>query len=102
MGNYKLYLVEAYSEPCQTSKIQHSGKTLNDWKTLTIFAKRSILNILRCSECATAKVHSAGLNRRYWHCVLQVLIIAIYVVISNCKSILIDIWLMSLNREIYI
>ena len=30
---------EVYSEPYQTSKMEHFVKIVNDWKTLTIFAK---------------------------------------------------------------
>ena len=36
---------EAYSEPCRTSKMELSVKTLNSLKLLTIFAKRSILDV---------------------------------------------------------
>ena len=35
---------KTYSELCQTSKMEHFVKMFNDWKTLTIFAKRSILD----------------------------------------------------------
>ena len=35
---------EAYSDPCQTSKIERFAKIVNDWKPLTIFAKHSILD----------------------------------------------------------
>ena len=35
--------LEAYAEPCQTSKIKRLTKCVNGSKLLTIFAKRSIL-----------------------------------------------------------
>ena len=36
------HYLEVPSEPCQTSKMEHFVKTINDWKPLTIFAKHSI------------------------------------------------------------
>ena len=36
---------EAYSEPCQTSKMKCFAKIINGLKLLTIFAKRSILDV---------------------------------------------------------
>ena len=42
---------EAYSEPCQTSKMECFAKMLNYQKPLTIFTKRSVLGVLQGSEC---------------------------------------------------
>ena len=36
---------EAYSEPCQTPKMERFERIANDLRSLTIFAKRSILDI---------------------------------------------------------
>ena len=43
-----------YSEPCQTSKMEHFVKIGNGWIPLNIFAKRSTLDILQGSEYASA------------------------------------------------
>ena len=40
-----LYSVEAYSEPCQASKMELFTKKVNYFQSLTIFAKSSILDI---------------------------------------------------------
>ena len=42
--------LEAYSEACQTSKMELFAKTINGWKSLTIFAKISILDVWQGSE----------------------------------------------------
>ena len=42
--------LEAYLEPCQTSKMELFAKIVNDWKPLSIFAKRSILEFWPGSE----------------------------------------------------
>ena len=44
---------EAYSEPCQTSKIEVFAKTVNRLSFLTIFAKSSILDAWQDSEFAS-------------------------------------------------
>ena len=36
---------QAYLEPCQTSKMERFAKIVNGDKPLTIFAKRSILDV---------------------------------------------------------
>ena len=46
---------EAYSEPCQTSKIESFAKIVNGFMPLTIFAKRSILDVWQGSEYASGK-----------------------------------------------
>ena len=43
-------ILEAYSEPCQVSKMEFSVKIVNNLKLLTIFAKNSILDIWQGSE----------------------------------------------------
>ena len=37
------YIIEAYSEPCQASKMEHFAKIVNGFHPLTLFAKRSML-----------------------------------------------------------
>ena len=44
----------AYSEPCQTSKMERFTKIVNCLKSLTIFVKRSILDVWQGSEYAYA------------------------------------------------
>ena len=41
---------EAYSEHCQTSKMELFAKIVNSWKPLSIFAKSSILDVWQDSE----------------------------------------------------
>ena len=36
---------EAYSEQCQTSRMEHFGKIVEGFELSTIFAKRSILDV---------------------------------------------------------
>ena len=47
---------EAYSESCETSKTKRFGKIVNSLKLLTIFTKRSILDIWQASEYASEKI----------------------------------------------
>ena len=42
---YVLFKTEAYSEPCQTSKMERSAKIVNGLKALTTLAKRFILDV---------------------------------------------------------
>ena len=44
LGNIEID-AEAYSEPCQTTKMSIFTKIVNGWKPLTIFAKSSIFDI---------------------------------------------------------
>ena len=44
-GNTGEYNIEAYSESCQTSKIERFTKTVYGFKPLIIFLKRSILDV---------------------------------------------------------
>ena len=48
--NFKLRELEVYLEPCHTSKMDRFAKIVNSYKPLTIFAKRSILDIWQGSE----------------------------------------------------
>ena len=50
-----------YSEPFKTSKIKFSEKIVNEWKTLTVFAKRSILDICQGSHYASRASASLGI-----------------------------------------
>ena len=47
------YLTKVYSEPCQTSEIIFFVKIVNGFQPLTIFAKRSILNVSSGFEYAS-------------------------------------------------
>ena len=42
-------IAEEYSELCKTSKTERFVKIVNDFKPLTIFAERSILDV--CQDC---------------------------------------------------
>ena len=44
---------EAYSEPCQTTKIEVFAKKVNSFSFFTIFAKSSILDVEQDSEFAS-------------------------------------------------
>ena len=48
-----VYCTEAYSESCQTSKMERFAKIVNSFKPLTIFAKCPILGDWQSSECAS-------------------------------------------------
>ena len=39
------YNSEAYSEPCQASKMKVFQNTVHDWMALTVSSKSSILNV---------------------------------------------------------
>ena len=41
---------QTYSEPCQTSKMEHFMKEVNEFQPLTIFAKRTITVVCQGSE----------------------------------------------------
>ena len=47
-----MFIAEAYSEPCQTSKKEHFAKIVNGYKPSTIFAKCFILDLWQGSEYA--------------------------------------------------
>ena len=40
MHEFLIRLAEAYSEPCQTSKMEHFAKIVNGLKSFTILGKR--------------------------------------------------------------
>ena len=44
-GSIKWFILKSYSEPCQTSKLERFAKIVDGFKPLTIFAKRSILDV---------------------------------------------------------
>ena len=48
-----LRVQRAYAEPCETSKMGHFAKIVNDLLLLTIFAKRSILDVSHGSAHAS-------------------------------------------------
>ena len=51
MQSFNKHLSEAYSEPCQTSKMKFFGKMVKDFQSLNILTKNSILGVLRGPEC---------------------------------------------------
>ena len=53
---HHLFIKEAYSEPCQATKMEHFAKRNNILKPLTIFAKRSILHVSQGSEYASSYI----------------------------------------------
>ena len=48
-------MTQAYSGPSQVSKMECFAKIVNSWKSLTIFAKRSILDAWQGSEYAPGR-----------------------------------------------
>ena len=58
------YYSEAYSEHCQTSKMERFEKIIEDFEPLTIFAKRSILYVWQGSEYAPAVDAYFGLGKK--------------------------------------
>ena len=53
---------EAYTEPCQTSRIELFAKRVNGLKPLTIFAKSSILDVWQGSEYIPALAPAAKVD----------------------------------------
>ena len=51
--NYKMKNKEKYSELCQISKMESFAKIVNGFQSLTIFAKRYILDVWQGSEYAS-------------------------------------------------
>ena len=49
-GDIAQYMVVAYSEPYQKSKMECLARIINSRKSLTIFAKRSFLDVSQGSE----------------------------------------------------
>ena len=49
-GDIAQYMVVAYSEPYQKSKMECLARIINSRKSLTIFAKRSSLDVSQGSE----------------------------------------------------
>ena len=62
MHEFLIRLAEAYSEPCQTSKMEHFAKIVNAFQLLTIFAKHSILYVWLGSECACGQFQNSELR----------------------------------------
>ena len=63
---FMVYWTEAYSEPCQTSKMDLFAKIFDEWKQLTIFEKSSILDVWSGSEYASAECKVNCLDRLYY------------------------------------
>ena len=49
----KLVISEAYSEPCQTSKMERFEKIVNSFHLLTVFAKRFIVDVWQSFKYAS-------------------------------------------------
>ena len=47
-----IMITEAYSEPCQISKMELFTKVVNSFHPLTIFAKRCVLDVRQGGEYA--------------------------------------------------
>ena len=60
----KYVSTEAYSEPCQTYKVERFAKTVKDWKPLAIFAKRPVLDVWLSSEHDQEKSVWIGVQAR--------------------------------------
>ena len=56
-------ITETYSEPYQTSKMDCFSKIVTDFKPLTVFGKRSVLDVWQNSECSSDYVHPSALLR---------------------------------------
>ena len=56
---FTLYSAEAYSEPCKHLRWSFVKK-VNDFQSLTIFAKSSILNVWLGSEYASEEAATGG------------------------------------------
>ena len=68
-------ITEAYTEPCQTSKI-FFAQIVNDFQPLTTFIKNSILDVWQCFEDASEVRHNAFL-RCFQKCRALVLLLTI-------------------------
>ena len=58
---------DAYSEPCQTSKMELFAKIVNGWKPLTVFTKRFLLYVWQCSEYTPDYFRNIGAMVHYLH-----------------------------------
>ena len=54
----ELYQAEAYSGLCKTSKMEHFARIVNGFYALTIFTKRSILNVRQGSGYASVRLYN--------------------------------------------
>ena len=57
------YYSEAYSEQCQTSKMEDFEKIVEGFELLTIFAKCSILNVWQGSDYVSAADNHLSLGK---------------------------------------
>ena len=60
------YLTETQSEPSQASKVELFAKIVNCFEPITIFAKRSNLDIWLGSEYASVSEISTFLRKKLW------------------------------------
>ena len=60
---FRAFPAEAYSEPCQTSKMERFAKIINSFQPLTTFAKRSILDVWQGSEFASREVNDLDIEK---------------------------------------
>ena len=57
---------EAYSKPCQTSKMGLIGEIVKGWRLLAIFAKRFILDVSQGTECASGILCKLEIRKLYY------------------------------------
>ena len=63
------FYAEPHSEPCQTSKMEGFAKIFNGFWSLTIFAKRSVLDPWQGSEYVFARINlRAGVSQPIFTC----------------------------------
>ena len=55
-------MAEANSESCQISKMERFAKIVNGFKSLTIFVKRSILDVWQCFKNASESGNHIKIN----------------------------------------
>ena len=76
-----VFITQAYSEPCQTSKIERFAKIVNVFQPLTTFAKRTILDVWQGSEYPSELVYLL------WHLFIKLLLPSIFVAFGITKKL---------------
>ena len=67
-----IQMADAYSEICQTTKMKHFVKIINDLNPWAIFAKRSILDIDRVLNKPLNEIKISLLTWNYYYCCIIV------------------------------
>ena len=78
--NIKLQITEAYSELCQTFKIEYFTKKVKSFKPLTFFCKHFILDIWHGSEYTSGllKLLCCGSKRDTWEHLIYAKLIIVF------------------------